>query len=73
VNTPLFQYGESFREKDGIRLFSIAQEGRAAAAFVVFREGEVVPPIEAIHARLRRLYVVGLDDAPDAPAEEKTP
>ena len=65
MNTPLFQYGESFHEKDGTRLFSIVQEGRAAAAFVVFREGEVVPPIEAIHARLRRLFVVGFDDATD--------
>jgi hypothetical protein len=67
VNTPLFQYAEVFHEREGIRMFSLAQEGRAAAAFVVFREGEVVPPVEVIHARLRRLFVVGFDDA--APLE----
>jgi hypothetical protein len=66
VNVPLFQYAEVFHEKEGIRMFSLAQEGRAAAAFVVFREGEVVPPVEVIHARLRRLFVVGFDDATDA-------
>ena len=67
MNTPLFQYAEVFHEREGIRMFSLAQEGRAAAAFVVFREGEVVPPVEVIHARLRRLFVVGFDDA--APLE----